>query len=301
MVCREAATGWARSVLACATVMTTALIMAGCQGVTTGTASTNPAPQPITVEVNQSRDQYGKQAILIQLTNTTDVPLAVSSARLMSRLFSGDISWETAGALELPPHQPKSLPARLPAASCGASADASAEPPGATLQFSEPGKDRTEATVGASDPFGVLARNAGELCLAAEATAVATMVLDPSLEVAPDGRTAVVRLLLTPAAGGGAPKILTIESIDGTTLLAESPTEPWPRDVTVSTGGTAKEITLRIRPARCDPHAVAEDKVGTLLPLRVRVGERQGLVKVAAPDQLRGRIYDFVTAACAEQ
>ncbi|MCY1242619.1 hypothetical protein D9M72_555900 [compost metagenome] len=61
----------------------------------------------------------------------------------------------------------------------------------------------------------------------------------------------------------------------------------------------ARELSLRIRPARCDPHAVAEDKVGTLLPLRVDAGGRQGVLKVAAGAVLKARIYEFATAACA--
>ena len=47
----------------------------------------------------------------------------------------------------------------------------------------------------AADPFGVLARNNAELCLARDAGRVATFRLAPDLEVAADGRTAVVRLL----------------------------------------------------------------------------------------------------------
>ena len=123
------------------------------------------------------------------------------------------------------------------------------------------------------------------------------MVLDPELKVAADGRTAVVRLIITPTAQVGGPERLTIESIDETTLLAQSPSDPWPTNVTVGT--VKQELPLTIRPARCDPHAVAEDKVGTLLPLRITLGDRQGLIKVAASNDLRGRIYDFVTAACA--
>src|SRR5699024_8603292 len=45
---------------------------------------------PITVEVNQSRDQYGKQAIQLQFTNTTNNPLTVTAARLHSPFFEGD-------------------------------------------------------------------------------------------------------------------------------------------------------------------------------------------------------------------
>jgi hypothetical protein len=46
---------------------------------------------------------------------------------------------------------------------------------------------------------------------------------------------------------------------------------------------------------------VAEDKVGTLIPLRVSVAGREGVLKVPAGQQLRGRIYDFVTSACGRQ
>lgn len=258
------------------------------------------ASAAVTVEVNQSRDQYGKQAIQIQLTNTTAGLLKVTAARLSSPLFKEDIVWHsTEGVLELPPRQPKSLPANLPAAACG---HTSPEPLKATIQFSDTTTAPQESTVDAGDPFNVLPRNAEELCLAADATAVAAIVLNPGLEVAPDGRTAVVRLVITPSGDTTESRgSLIIESIDGTTLLAEPPTDPWPRNVTITAGTAARDLALRIRPARCDPHAVAEDKVGTLLPLRVSVGAREGLLKIPAPNELRGRIYDFVTAACAGQ
>ncbi|MCT9869630.1 hypothetical protein N7568_09695 [Paenarthrobacter aurescens] len=272
-------------------------LLAACDSGDPGSQATSVSASPITVEVNQSRDQYGKKAILIQLTNTTDTPLTVTGARLDSSLFAEGISWQPSeGGLELPPRQPKSIPADLPAAACGTPHDAFANIE-AKLTYSAPGKDPAEENTDASDPFGVLTRNAGELCLAAEAAAVATLALDPGLEVAADGRTAVVRLVITPATPGNGRQSLTIESIDETTLLAQSSTAPWPVNFTLGT--VKQELQLTIRPARCDPHAVAEDKVGTLLPLRIKVGERQGLLKIAASPELRGRIYDFVTAACA--
>ena len=281
---------------ACVALMST-LPLAACDRSPNKEPPTSPGPQPISVEVNQSRDQYGKQAILIQLTNSADAPVTVTGARLNSPLFEKDIVWEpTGGVLELPPRQPKSLPANLPAPHCSQSPNG---PIKAMVEYSEPAKGPAEISVEAQDPFNVLPRNADELCLAADAAAVATIVLNSDLEVAPDGRTAVVRLVITPAGTPGeSPQKLTIRSIDGTTLLAESPADPWPRDIAISPGMARKELPLTIRPARCDPHAVAEDKVGTLLPLRISVGAREGVLKVAAPNELRGRIYDFVTAAC---
>jgi hypothetical protein len=170
------------------------------------------------------------------------------------------------------------------------------------------GAGQADATAPAADPFGVLTRNNSEICLTREATAVATIRLAPDLEVAADGRTAVVRLLLqpraataTPDASGAGAAGLVIDRIEETTLLAEATQAPWPRSLTLRAGGPPQEVRLGLRPARCDPHAVAEDKVGTLLPLRVRVAGREGVLKIDAGDQLRGRIYDFVTMACRRQ
>jgi hypothetical protein len=108
-----------------------------------------------------------------------------------------------------------------------------------------------------------------------------------------------VRLLLQPRPAGFGE--LVIDRIEETTLLAEAGQAPWPRSVTVRAGGAPAQVRLGIRPSRCDPHAVAEDKVGTLLPLQVRVAGREGILKIDAGSQLRARIYDFVTKACGRQ
>ncbi len=261
------------------------------------------APGPVTIEVNQSRDQYGQHAILLQLTNTTDSLLTVDLARVSSPLFDGDIEWTPqAGSLELPPHQPKSVPAQLPPPACADPATASPQA-SATVSFAAAGQQPAALSLPAPDPFGVLPRNNSELCLAADAAKVAGLALDPHLEVAADGRTAVVLLRISPqpTAPVGTP-LLTLHSVGGTPLLAEAGpgfgAEPWPRNVTVRTGETGTALALRVRPARCDPHAVAEDKVGTLLPLTVTVGTREGVLKVAAGGPLRAQLYDFVTQAC---
>lgn len=53
-----------------------------------------------------------------------------------------------------------------------------------------------------------------------------------------DGRTAVVRLTITPRnSGTGDAGTLTIDRIDDTTLLEEDPGAPWPRSVQISPGG----------------------------------------------------------------
>ena len=304
-------------------------------GTGSGTASTlfpatPPAPAtptaagPVTAEISQFRDNYSKQIIEIQLTNTTGSALTVLGAELTTPLFTAAITWPArTGGIDLPPGQTKSLPAPLPTPDCGSPAPTQGAPGsgsasgGATgtafvsLRLAQPlggGPGQADATAPAADPFGVLTRNNSEMCLTLQAAAVATIRLAPDLEVAADGRTAVVRLLLqprpataTPNAGGADAGELVIDGIEETTLLAEATQGEWSRSVTLRPGGPPQEVRLGIRPARCDPHAVAEDKVGTLLPLRVRVAGREGVVKIDAGSQLRGRIYDFVTKACGRQ
>jgi hypothetical protein len=307
---------------------------------TSPTASATAAPGPVVAEINQFRDNYSKQIIEIQLTNTTGSALTVVGAELTTPLFAAPITWPGREAgIELPAGQTKSLAAQLPAPECGSPRQSTppAGPGGdqapavVSVRVAVPGMtvpDTSGATTApAADPFGVLARNNGEMCLARAASAVATIRLAPELEAGADGWTAVVRLMITPraapradgrttdagatdagtadagtaGAAGGRTDELVIDRVQETTLLAEAPGAPWPRALTIRAGGSPTELRMAIRPARCDPHAVAEDKVGTLLPLQIRVAGRSGVLKIDAGGTLRGRIYDFVTTACARQ
>lgn len=275
-------------------------------------ATSSAAPEPVSAEINQLRDNYSRQIIAIQLTNNTPDQLTVLGAELASALFAAPISWQTpAGGIELPPGQAKILPAQLPAPDCGKNPAPSPVAATVTLRFAgapgtAPAATGPAVTVHATDPYGVLSRNNTEMCLAAAAATVAAIRLAPELEVSADARTAVVRLIVAPrltpgAVNPGSAGTLTIDRIDGTTLVEEDPAAPWPRSVTVKSDGPSEELRLVIRPARCDPHAIAEDKVGTLLPLHVQTGGLEGVLKIDAGPLLRGRIYDFVSTVCARQ
>jgi hypothetical protein len=148
-----------------------------------------------------------------------------------------------------------------------------------------------------TDPFGVLARNNSELCLERSASEIASLELLPTLDAGPQKGVATMTITVKPRGGTGS---MTIDSIGETTLLAADPASPWPYGVVIRGTDKDSSLSLHIRPARCDPHAVAEDKVGTLMPLHVTVNGVAGTVKVAASGELRGSIYDFVTKSCAD-
>lgn len=275
--------------------------------VTASAAASTDQAGPVTATINQLRDNYGSHIIAIQLTNTTAVPVTVLGAGLTSPLFAETIEWPaTPGGIELPPGQTKILPAQLRDPECGLQTAGPGDGVTVTLQLDAASAPGSAARVLPADPYGVLGRNNAEMCLAAAAAAVAGIRLDPELVVSADGQSAILGLTITPRNTPGAvnpdsTSTLTINWVDGTTLLGEDPAAPWPRSVSVHTGGVPQHFGLGIRPARCDPHAIADDKVGTLLPLRVSVGGRDGVLKIDAGTLLRGRIYEFITAACARQ
>jgi hypothetical protein len=281
-----------------------------------GASAGSPSAPPATAMVNQFRDNYGKQIIEIQLTNNSADTVTIQAASIATPLFAAGIAWHASpDPVQIPPGQAKSLPAKLTVANCGTGTGTTG--PGSTgsedqgvvsvtVRLSPNGAAENGApeSFPATDPFGVLVRNNTEQCLARDASSVAAIGLGPELDVSGDGLRAVLRLSIrpsvrtSPAQHSGAAR-LVIERIDGTPLLAEDHSKPWPLNLAVDAGGPARELELGIRPARCDPHAVAEDKVGTVIPLSVTVGARTGILKIAADRDLRGRILDFVTAACA--
>jgi hypothetical protein len=249
------------------------------------------APGPdvqVAAAVDQFRDEYAAGSIVVQLTDTGTAPLTVVGAELADPRFADGTVW--AGSAELAGGQTLSLPAALAAARCGAGASDAA--PSLRVRLA----DGTERTVAAADPHGVLARLHGEQCFAHEAARAVRLRLEDALAAGTTAGTAVLTLVAEPPAGpSGVPPRTVLTSVEGTPLLGEDPARPWPRELILAPGA---RVALPVRPARCDPHAVAEDKVGTLIPVGLEVGGAAGVVKVAASPALRAALYRFVARAC---
>ncbi|MBT2514795.1 hypothetical protein [Arthrobacter sp. ISL-30] len=268
-----------------------------------GQSGTPPLGEdPLLAKLDQFRDNYSRRIVEIQLQNQGKDTVIVRGAEVQSTQFEDPIRWApgskgTVGeGTAIPAGQTKSLPAPLPKARCSQqSPTAWGTTPSARLSLQ--GQD-SAVVLPVTDPFGVLDRNHGEMCLEQETARVARLELAPSLEVLPGGETAVMRLAAIPQGGAGS---FTIESIQGTTLLAEDPARPWPRNIEVTASGDTRELMLFVQPNRCDAHAVAEDKVGTLIPIHVSINGIRGTLRIPADSGLRGRLYDFVVSACAQR
>jgi hypothetical protein len=110
------------------------------------------------------------------------------------------------------------------------------------------------------------------------------------------GGTATLTLLVHP---GRERAGLEVERVLPTTLL--SPTRQrndWV--VRRRVGAVPGRIVLPASPTRCDLHAIAEDKVGSVLPLLVRLDDgTTGLVDVVPPSRVRDAVLSWVSDTCA--
>jgi hypothetical protein len=271
-----------------------ALSSSGCVSSSAPESNGGATAQPrLGASVLQFRQDYQPRRIQIRVANNGTEAVTLTSARLRSAGFSQDAVW-AGGPAVLAPGLQIDLPTLLPPSACRAGSDTV---PAVVVQFRVGSGSGHSATLDVQDPFGSLERVHRDDCLQQIALAITSMSLGEPLRTTRIGGAlvALLDLRLTPT---GAPGTVTVLSVSGTTLLAPGQGPTWLVGVDVSGGTGAQTVTLTARPNRCDPHAVAEDKIGTVLPVTVRIGDRVGIVTVAASRTLKGQIYDYVDAAC---
>ena len=340
--------------LAVVTAVTVGVILAGCSTVanpsdsgaspTAASASGLPALDPasltLTAETYRSRFDAASGGLQLSVTNEGDLPLVVTETAVSSPALAAVAS--TNREVEIPAGLTRDIPLTLPAPACD---DAPAlESVTATLTVhAETEGDAADAatasvTIEAVDRLGQFAEWWRESCfaeaVAERATLAIRLVGDGASGTAP-ADTVALELVATarPTAGGvaddgDAPATLRLTAIAGTILLgmrdaAGAPVTARPLELVLDTAGAAPAaVRLETVPARCDPHAIAEDKQGTLFRVEAMLAPpdggaggtatgdastrgaaprdtTSGTVTVAADDETREAIYDAITRVCA--
>lgn len=111
--------------------------------------------------------------------------------------------------------------------------------------------------------------------------------------------------LVAVPAGDGFDAPLSIVAVSGTVLIsliddAGAVVDRRPIDLVMEpTDGVERRAVVPAVPARCDAHAIAEDKQGTLFRVDVAIADRRGTVTVAADERTKDRVYAAVRAKCA--
>lgn len=282
--------------LAVATLALGSLALVGCSP---GQRPAEAGAGGLTVELRQNRDQYAVGTAIIRVSNGGATDVALQAVELTGTAFDGATSRDRISTI--PSGATKDLVVELPAADCTATdtalqADVSLHlVDGSVLEFDA-----------VPDPSNTLRRVHASSCTASRVAAIATLSTDTPIRLEGSGRDTVAVLTLTVVPTGAAGRLELVE-LRSTVLLqpaaggdAAHDSEAWPLGLVVDATSGQQRIEFRLVPTRCDPHALAEDKVGTLFPLVVRIdgGEEETLtlpVTASVTDALK----DAVRSTCA--
>ncbi|MBB2922344.1 hypothetical protein [Cellulomonas cellasea] len=267
------------------------------------TAASAPLPPDVLgalrVEVRQSRTDRAARVVQVAVHNDGTTDLEVVEARLTSPTVEGVAVSEDGRRAPAGTRRDVSVALGAPVCDAGPAAGAGAVGATVRLEVVDGAGRRGTREVTPEDPNGHLARIHGEDCAAVAVARGATLTLGAQLVTwqEPDGRwVGTVELTLAPRDGG--PEVV-VDAVERTVLLDPAPGGPqWTAALSTAPGG-ARTVGLDVVPARCDPHAVAEDKRGTAFGVHARVdGVPQHVFHVTADDDLRGLVHDFVALAC---
>ncbi|MBF4561150.1 hypothetical protein ITJ43_03280 [Microbacterium sp. VKM Ac-2870] len=304
---RRAAPHRGRGVIVVVTVVVVALILAAIVVwlLPRGGADTSPPPavtvsppSAVTVSVQQDRLDIARGVMTIDVHNGGDAALQVSGIVYSDPRWSSALEWS--GTMEVPAGRARSLGVTLLQPRCdtdGSTVPASAPTGFARLTFGA-GDAATQADYVVDDPYGFVSRSVQTGCFAARLAQTADIEL-VSVSSRGSGADEVATMTVRVANHGDRP--VRVDSIKSTTLLQPAAGAwTWAPALTVA-AGTEATIELDAVPARCDMHAVAEDKIGTRFDTTVSVLSdpvSTGTITLVSTDEQRARFYEMVASNC---
>ena len=240
------------------------------------------APAGLSASVVQYRRDAQRDVLQVKVTNDGEDAVQVSHVRLDTWTFTGPV--EADKDSRIGPGVSADLTLPLGEAACEGSEQLDL----VTLVVDG-------ATVRLPVDDDVLAPVRAERCRALAVAEQVTLAVAPGWTDAGEVRGEPAlrgRVTVEPRPGSG-PLVLSVEGATTLFTVAE------PRRVELSPGGGATTLDVVLTVTRCDPHAVAEDKKGYLLPVRVAVdGAEPVLVEVAVPVPERAPLQDLIDRTC---
>lgn len=290
--------------LATAVALVTVLMATGCSAETPSppgpldAAPASVSDVALVADVYRSRIDPARGGIQLSVRNDGSATVTIVRAVLDSPALTVPIERDRES--EILPGQTRDLAMTLTTAACPA---ASSAPPDAVLTVVLADGTTAELTVPTTDRLGQWADWLAAECLAAGVAERATIAVrrdparddgavigarvevelrGPGLELVALSDT-VLFSLVDPASG---------ERVTSTPLSNAGATS-------VATGGSgALSIPVLLTPARCDAHALADDKQGTLFRIDLLLDGEPGTVTIAADAATRAELYDAFGRAC---
>lgn len=260
-----------------------------------GSAEPDPTlPPGVTVEFVQLRADVAPRQAQVHVTNGSDAPITIGDVRVEDPRFEGPATRVIAGRTStVPAGRSVDVRVQLPVVDCGASEDAVPE---VVLELVEE-DGSAEVTASATEPLGFVAPLHERECRR-ERLADAATVAFTGFRASEPGSPAALELTITPT-GSGAATIVGVQRTNLIDFTGATASGAFPLDVVIEPGaGSPVVVEVPLVPFRCDPHAVQEDKRGTIFAVRVDVDGERGDIDVFVGDELRGEILSWVVAWC---
>lgn len=265
---------------------------------TSGSAGGEPGdglPEGLVVTVRQGRLDAPQGRLVLHFENPGE-PVTVTSLEFRSPALEPGMRRDD--PFELGAHDALDIRLDLTGSRCDG------DPEAAEVEVRVRTADGAErsGTISPEDPFGTMARIADADCLSESVSAVAAITPPEHLrtEGAGTAQRAWIDVRVEPRTDGTG--TLRLDAVSATTLLGAEGGVDWPLGLDVATGDPPSTIELAVRPARCDAHALADDKRGTILPFTVATGDgREGRLDVPSGDVLKAELYAYYAERCGLQ
>nr|WP_240658561.1 hypothetical protein [Microbacterium sp. CPCC 204701] len=274
-------------------MLAAALALTGC-GPPSGAPAAEPTlPAGVTVELVQLRADVAPRQAQVHLTNGSDAEITIGEVRVEDPRFEeAAVRVVTGRTSTVPAGRSVDVRVQLARVDCDGADDARTEVVLEVISVD----GGTEVTASASDPLGFVAPLHARECLRERVADAATLAFTDFTASAP-GEPAALELTITPTGDGAA----TIIGVQRTNLLDFGATVAGVHSLALSIGpGSAEPVVVELPlvPFRCDPHAVQEDKRGTIFDVRIELDGEPGEIELFVGDETRGEILSWVAAWC---
>jgi hypothetical protein len=252
-------------------------------------APTAALPSGVEVELFQLRSDVAERGAQVRVVNGSDTDLVVTKVTFEDDWFADAAVRERTSTIAA--GRTIDLRIALPQSACGDVPDAADRTSRVTLEL----ESGASETVEVADPLGFTALIHEKECLRHDLAQVTTLEW-PAFTPSAAPQPAELRLAITPAGGAGSAQLVEVQTTN--LLVFAGLPAAFPLALQVAGTDAATTVAVPIVPLRCDPHAVMEDKRGTVFNVAVEVGEAAGVVEVAAPETMRGEILRWVADWC---
>ncbi|MGA8987542.1 hypothetical protein [Aeromicrobium sp.] len=247
-------------------------------------------PDGVVVHIDQSRVERKGRVLFLRVENNTRRDLTIRKYVLTSPRFA-TVRWS--GMKQVGATYEADLQFTMPLGRCGTDIAAMVR-----LTYRLGAGPAKESTARADDRYGNAADFADRDCARTTLEAAARIVVgEPRVSGA--GRASVLQLPVTMTPSGHRDDV-RFAGFGSTVLFRQAPDSPARVDVPLGPGDPPAALVMTVVPARCDPHALAEDKVGRLFPVKVvadGVGEQASYFLPLSRSQ-RKAFLDYFRERC---